>query len=330
MSDNVMNIEDIKKAAAENEVIQKTITSAQNLEKKSVEQAKASHSIIEEIMNNIQEINPSLGGFEELTAILSLPDEQFSILAPIFIDELEKSFSNPNDRLYMLQAMQVSGMKAEDLADIARDMVKQLDEQLSDILTEPKMDFIKAVMMISINAMTESEGIPKRTIQIPIELCHPDAKMPTYANLGDAGLDIYALDDYTINPGETKLIPTGIKVAIPNGYELQVRPKSGKSLKTKLRVANTPGTIDSGYRDEIGVIIENVDPPIRDITYDFNDDGTIIIKSIVHGEPFYIDKGSKFAQLVLSEVPTAQFYEVKDINSIKGDRGGGFGSSGLK
>ena len=134
----------------------------------------------------------------------------------------------------------------------------------------------------------------------------------------------------TINPGETKLIPTGIKVAIPRGYELQVRPKSGRALKTKLRVANTPGTIDCGYRDEVGVIIENIDSPIKDITYDFDEKGNIIIKSILHGSPYYIEKGTKFAQLVLNEVPTASFMQVEDIHEIEGDRNGGFGSSGLK
>jgi dUTP pyrophosphatase len=183
------------------------------------------------------------------------------------------------------------------------------------------------MMGLIINSISAGEGAAKKLIKIPIQLCHPDAKIPTYANIGDAGLDLYALDDYTINPGETRLIPTGIKVAIPRGYELQVRPKSGRALKTKLRVANTPGTIDAGYRDEVAVIIENVDTPIKDITYGFDENGNIIIKSILHGSPFYIEKGTKFAQLVLNETPTASFVEVQDIHEIEGDRNGGFGSS---
>src|SRR5574344_2884718 len=84
-----------------------------------------------------------------------------------------------------------------------------------------------------------------------------DAVIPTYAHTGDAGMDIRAIEDVELNPHETKIIHTGIAVAIPEGYELQVRPRSGLSLKTPLRVSNTPGTIDSGYRDEIGIIISN-------------------------------------------------------------------------
>ena len=198
-------------------------------------------------------------------------------------------------------------------------------------MSETKRDFLKQLVGIIFNEFVESEGISKRVINIPIQLIHEDAKIPTYANITDAGLDIYALEDITIGPGETKLIKTGLKVAIPKGYELQVRPKSGRSLKTKLRIANTPGTIDSGYRDEIGVIVENIEPPIKDIGYEF-DDATKrpIITSILHGESYTISKGDKFAQLVLSEVPQAAFYEVGDIGEFEGDRGGGFGSTDNK
>lgn len=90
---------------------------------------------------------------------------------------------------------------------------------------------------------------------------------------------------------------------------------------------------DSGYRDEIGVIIDNIEPPIKDITYDTElVDGKpkITITSILHGSDFHIGKGEKFAQLVLCEVPKASFYEVSDIEKIEGNRGGGFGSTGLK
>ena len=143
-------------------------------------------------------------------------------------------------------------------------------------------------------------------------------------------MDVYALDDYTINPGETQLIPTGIKLALPPGYEIQVRPKSGRALKTKLRVANTPGTVDAGYRDEIKVIIENIEPPIKDISYEFDENGKPIITSILHGSSYTIGKGEKFCQLVLMEVPKAAFYRVEKVSEIGEDRGGGFGSTGLK
>ena len=188
--------------------------------------------------------------------------------------------------------------------------------------------------------MQETEGIAKRIIQVPIELCHPDAKIPQYAHIDDSGLDIYALDDYTIAPGETKLIPTGFKVALPPGYELQVRPKSGRSLKTKLRIANTPGTIDAGYRDEVGVIVENIDPPIRaihpreQVLEDIRgakiaEQLPITSGDIEFGQSYTIGKGEKFAQLVLSEVPKVAFFRVEAINEIGDNRNGGFGSTGL-
>jgi dUTP pyrophosphatase len=121
-----------------------------------------------------------------------------------------------------------------------------------------------------------------------------EAKVPTYARAGDAGLDVYAIEEMDIKPGETIIAKTGIKVVVPRGYELQVRPKSGRSAKSKLRVANAPGTIDSGYRDEIGIILENIEPAIVDITYDFVD-GKPVINSILHGTTIHIGKGEKIA-----------------------------------
>lgn len=290
---------------------------------------KEEKSFFEDLFNSLGEINPELGDFEEIATLLSLPDEQFNVISELFLDEMQKALNSNTEKLQLLQSFAISGNNSDDLVEAYEQVIKQIDAQLDNI-SQSKRDFLKRMMGIVINTITNNEGAAKKIVKIPIQLCHLDAKIPTYANIGDAGLDIYALDDYTINPGETKLIPTGIKVAIPRGYELQVRPKSGRALKTKLRVANTPGTIDSGYRDEIGVIVENVEAPIKDITYDFDDNGNIIIKSVLHGSPYYIEKGTKFAQLVLNEVPTASFMQVEDIREIEGDRNGGFGSSGLK
>lgn len=290
---------------------------------------KEEKSFFEDLFNSLGEINPELGDFEEIATLLSLPDEQFNVISELFLDEMQKALNSNTEKLQLLQSFAISGNNSDDLVEAYEQVIKQIDAQLDNI-SQSKRDFLKRMMGIVINTITNNEGAVKKIVKIPIQLCHLDAKIPTYANIGDAGLDIYALDDYTINPGETKLIPTGIKVAIPRGYELQVRPKSGRALKTKLRVANTPGTIDSGYRDEIGVVVENVEAPIKDITYDFDDNGNIIIKSVLHGSPYYIEKGTKFAQLVLNEVPTASFMQVEDIHEIEGDRNGGFGSSGLK
>lgn len=293
------------------------------------QKAQERANIFEEVMKEIEAINPALGGFDELSAMLALPEEHFAMIGPVFLQELEKSFNNPNDRLMMAQAMNATGMRAEDAREQYQAIVDEIDNQMT-MVSRQKRDFLKQLLGLTFNAISETEGIAKKVIQVPIELCHPDARIPEYANTDDSGMDVFALDDVTIAPGETVLVKTGLKVAIPKGYELQVRPKSGRALKTKMRVANTPGTIDAGYRDEIGVIIDNIDPPIKEITYHMGEDG-LVIDSIVYGAAWTIGKGEKFAQLVLCEVPKASFYQVENVGAIENDgRNGGFGSTGVK
>ena len=151
-------------------------------------------------------------------------------------------------------------------------------------------------------------------------------------------MDVRAIEDIDIAPGETKLIDTGIKVAIPKGYEIQVRAKSGRSLKTKLRMGNSIGTIDSNYRGSIGIIAENIEPKIKDIDYEEiwnTETGNIDhlkIKYIDYGSTIHIAKGEKIAQLVLCKVEKANFVQVDNINDIPSDgrADGGFGSTGDK
>lgn len=266
-------------------------------------------------------------GFKELAIVLNMNEENFKTISEVILQEMEKELNKPEIRLQVIQELTMGASK-EQILQIYKEAIETTDNY--ENLSQQKKDFLKRVFMLIANVVEEDFGESKDIVNIPIELCNPEAKLPTYANAGDAGLDVYALEDYTILPGETKLIPTGIKVAIPYGYELQVRPKSGRALKTKLRVANTPGTIDSGYRDEVGVIIENVEASVKEIKYDFDEKGNIIIKSILHGQPYYINKGEKFAQLVLAKVSTANFVQVENIGQIEGNRGGGFGSTGLK
>ena len=265
---------------------------------------------------------------DALTSLFNMDDEKFALISPGILQSFQQSVNNPNDKLGLVQALNANGATAEDLVTSFNTISDAIDsiEEISQI----KRDFLKSLLAALTNAVNETEGIAKRFVQIPVELCHPDAKIPQYANTSDSGMDVYALDDYTIAPGETKLIPTGIKLALPPGYEIQVRPKSGRALKTKLRIANTPGTVDAGYRDEIKVIVENIEPSIKDIEYDFDDNGTPIIKSILHGAAHTIGKGEKFCQLVLMEVPKAALYRVEQVTEIGENRGGGFGSTGLK
>ena len=272
--------------------------------------------------------------FAALVYLLSLPDDQFTILAPPLLNDYKRLMSLPNNKIGLAQTLNASGQTVEDYQATFDKVIEAIDES-GPVISQTKKDFLKSIFATIYNALSETEGIAKRIIRIPVEFCKDGAKMPTYANLTDSGMDVYALDDITIAPGETIIVPTGIKVALPPGYELQVRPKSGRSAKTKLRIANTPGTIDAGYRDEIGIIIENVDPPIRKINIDnweINDPNPVIkFSDIEFGQSYTIGKGEKFAQLVLNEVPKAALYQVESVSAIENDgRKGGFGSTGLQ
>ena len=284
-------------------------------------------NILQKSIEELDKLNPNFGGFDGVGLLLALPEEQFALLAPTFLMELEKSINNSNDQFAMAQAMNTSGYRIEDVQKAFQEICTQVDEQMGDMLSAQKREFLKSLVGITYNAVAAAEGIAKRHILIPIEYCHEDAKMPTYAHLTDAGMDIYLTEDVVIHPGETKLIPTGIKVAIPLGYELQVRPKSGRSLNSKLRIANTPGTIDAGYRDEICIIADNIDQVVKGAEMDAS--GALC--GILWGSDITLEKGEKIAQLVLSEVPKAVFYEVESVAAIENDgRKGGFGSTGNK
>lgn len=143
-------------------------------------------------------------------------------------------------------------------------------------------------------------------VRVKVKKIHPNAVIPQYKTSGSAGFDLYAIEDVEIQPGETKQIRTGLIFEIPEGYEIQIRPRSGMSLKTPLRISNAPGTIDSDYRGEVMIIAENT--------------------SIV---PFSVEKGTRIAQGVLQKVPQAEFIEVEKVSET--ERGeGGFGSTGIK
>lgn len=159
-----------------------------------------------------------------------------------------------------------------------------------------------------------------------------DVELPKYAKPGDAGFDLVAAEDVIIKPGETKVIPTGLSFEIPPGFEMQIRPRSGMSRKTKLRVVL--GTIDSGYRGEIGVIVDNVSvveytSQPRLLKGAFVGDNDFNVTKATKYEVIKIRKGDRIAQGVIAPVITAHFEEVDELSDS--ERGvGGFGSTGTK
>lgn len=159
-----------------------------------------------------------------------------------------------------------------------------------------------------------------KPVEMKVELVG-DASMPFYAHPGDAGMDLRANEDVDLAPGETKIIKTGFKTAIPTGYEVAIRPRSGLNAKTPLRVAY--GTIDEGYRGEYGVVMTNYSPlDTKDQVWTIDDKGKF--------GTFHIRKGDRIAQIVMSRYVTMDLQQIDDIETVEGNRGGGFGSSGTK
>ncbi|WP_409069651.1 dUTP diphosphatase [Clostridium sp. FAM 1755] len=195
-----------------------------------------------------------------------------------------------------------------------------------------------------------------------------NGKLPSYGSLNAAGCDLYATKDMQIKPGETKVMPLNFIMAMDENLEAQIRPRSGLSLKTNLRVPNSPGTIDSDYRDTVGVILENT-YNIANLTYDIVKDPSILkvlkekykevslfdylngkesinldtnnLLSILNekiylddkGNPYgtiYINKGERIAQMIFTEYKRANFIECENPQEIGENRGGGFGHTGVK
>lgn len=289
---------------------------------------------IKEDLANIELVADESGNdvFNSMIQLLDTPDDEFVLLAPGIMQAFEQSLNNPNDKIALTQSLNALGYRGEDLTENFLQIVEEIDKMDYSV---PKKDFLKGVFGALSNAVNDTEGIAKRNVSVAIELCHPNAKIPQYSSIHDAGADVYAIEDATIHPGETKIIPTGFKIALPPGFAILVHPRSGLSARTKMRIANSIGLCDAGYRDEYKIIIENIEPPIKDIQYEEVFDAVtgklnyLKIKSILYGSDVHISKGERIAQLRLVEVPKINFYRVDDIMKVDNeDRGGGLGHSG--
>lgn len=168
-------------------------------------------------------------------------------------------------------------------------------------------------------------------MNIKIKRLHPDAVIPKYAHAGDSGFDLVAVEDVIIEPGETALIPTGLAFEIPQGFELQIRPRSGITAKTKLRVQL--GTVDAGYRGEVSVIVDNtLTNPNMTINYALTTDGgtyRLFDDYEVEGNSYVIRKGDRIAQGVIAPVAKMEFEEVDELSDTERSNKG-FGSTGVK
>jgi dUTP pyrophosphatase len=150
-----------------------------------------------------------------------------------------------------------------------------------------------------------AHGAPFGSVDVLVARLDPDLPLPQYAHPGDAGADLYTARDAEIGPGERAVLPTGVAIALPEGYAAFVHPRSGLAARYGVALVNSPGTVDAGYRGEVKVIVVNLD----------------------RNAPVVFRRGDRIAQLVVQRVERALFHEVARLpGAARGE--GGFGSSG--
>ena len=237
------------------------------------------------------------------STIQNLPDESVELILPQIEDEFKKLIEeqdlvNKTKTEFLQEGYTLADIKAlkQSYDDIAEDYFKIVKP------TSPKGRYISALVGVYKGILDKiaQEGF-SRTVNIKVLKETEDAVLPTYAHFGDAGADLYANEEVDIQPNEVKIIQTGLKVEIPDGYEMQVRPRSGMSTKTP--ILGILGTVDSGYRGSLGVMLYN------------------------HGDiPYHVQKGDRIAQAVIAPTYHGNFLISDSLSET--ERGeGGFGST---
>ena len=162
-------------------------------------------------------------------------------------------------------------------------------------------------------------------VEIGFKKIHAKARLPEKAHASDAGFDVYAVEDVALKPFTPTLVKTGLVPNIPDGYEIQVRPRSGMALKNGVTVWNAPGTVDAGYKGEIGVIL--LFSPENGSLSRLIQDGTVVRKEL---SEFKVHAGDRIAQFVVAPVITCTVHEVEDVGESDRSKVGhdGFGSTG--
>ena len=235
--------------------------------------------------------------------IQDLPDESIELILPQIEDEFKKIIDeqdlvNKTKTEFLQEGYTLADIKniKQSYDDIANDYFKLVSP------TSPKGRYISALIGVYKGILDKiaKEGF-SRTVNIKVVKDTDDAILPTYAHFGDAGADLYANEEIDIQPNEVKIIPTGLRIEIPDGYEMQVRPRSGMSTKTP--VLGILGTVDSGYRGPLGVMLYN------------------------HGDiPYRVQKGDRIAQAVIAPTYHGNFLISDSLSET--ERGeGGFGST---
>jgi dUTP pyrophosphatase len=248
---------------------------------------------------------------ELIEGIIELPDEAVDKNQVEVILGMIRGGITPKLREESIVAL-LDEMKTKSYSE-CKEMIEIMDEAANELIeelevtNEDKQDLIRGIFGIFAEIAQEAfERLEGYDTVVHFQLVHPNAKIPTYAHDTDAGADVYAPDDVVIAPNARgQMIDTGFKMAIAPGWYMAVCPRSGLSYKTTMRIANTPGTIDCDYRDNVGILIDNLS------------DETIVIHA-----------GDRIAQFILHPVHRFKGVVTDDVNQIGENRGGGFGSTG--
>lgn len=248
--------------------------------------------------------------------LFEMDDKDLEAKMPIITQELTNAFTGSASEAQVDEYFRECDLMGYTLEQYSQDLevgraalyhaMTEIKEKYSD--SQIKCELVDMVYSLieSFYAVIALRITSRDKVTVGIELVHPNAKIPTYAHDGDQGADIYAVEDITIEPHTYgNMIPTGIKMMIPHGWAVAIRPRSGMSKNTPLRISNSPATIDQQYRGEVKILFDN-----------FSD------------EAYSIKAGDRIAQFVLEKNYRGDYIQVDTVEPDTNRGEGGFGSSG--
>ena len=241
-------------------------------------------------------------GLSEICDFVELPDDRFKEINTYLTVGVENAYQEESFKKEVKHL--TDSLTPQDFEAMCLGFDK-INEEIDKITCiDEKKTFLHMIMDNMSDGIKDMYANPY-DIVVPTQLLNENAQFPVYANPTDAGADVFAAEDFTIPANSFgNLIPSGLAIALPRGWQVEVRPRSGMSRKTRMRISNSPGTIDGGYRDELGILIDNF------------------------GEELTFKRGDKIAQLVLEPLYRMKFIPTDNVKNIGEDRGGGFGSTG--
>lgn len=246
--------------------------------------------------------------FDTFQEFIDIPDSQFSNEMSQAIKLMIDGGLSANEKDLIADAKErFSNTSPNNRAQVINEIQHEFNTYYNSLTCiDKKKELIKYVLDKIIKFYIQAYNeLDKNNPVVYFELVHKNAKIPTYAHSTDACSDIYAPEDITIPAHTTMIIDAGFKMALPEGWEAQIRSRSGMAAKTGLRIANGVGTIDAGYRNVVGIIFDNT-----------ND------------KDYTIHAGDRIAQMTIKPIYSFNAVQINDIQSIPSDRNGGFGSTG--